>query len=181
MEDVTKDHEEKETLLVDVILPGHEQRVTTTLFSHTRDLLLKMDGGRCFVCERTAEEAGEPLEAHHWLIERALANAADWQEFVRFVGLLYRLTARAHDFVLTHPLGPPDGDIMAFVDDMTVNGMLLCKLHHTGKDSGIHDLPEPLWAVQAYGRDGYTFSSVETLAHDHVPIDLNQMAPPASA
>lgn len=34
-------------------------------------------------------------------------------------------------------------DPYAFVDDMTVNGLLLCKAHHTGKDEGIHDMPFP--------------------------------------
>lgn len=33
---VTDTHEEKETLAVDVLLPGHEARVTTPLFLHSK-------------------------------------------------------------------------------------------------------------------------------------------------
>lgn len=46
-------------------------------------------------------------------------------------------------------------DPYTFVDDMTVNGLLLGKAHHTGKDVGIHDMPFPLWIAQKYAREGY--------------------------
>jgi hypothetical protein len=50
-----------------------------------------------------------------------------------------------------------------FVDDMRVNGRLLCKEHHVGKDEGIHAMPFPLWIGQKYARAGYRFSDVEII------------------
>ena len=76
---VTDTHEEKETLAVDVLLPGHEARVTTALFTHTKKQLIEREGGRCFICNATAEESGHPLEAHHHPIERSLANLINWE------------------------------------------------------------------------------------------------------
>ena len=54
----------------------------------------------------------------------------------------------------------------SFVDDMNVNGRLLCKAHHIGKDEGIHDLPEPVWLAQRYGKEGYKFSDIEIIHHE---------------
>ena len=48
---------------------------------------------------------------------------------------------------------------------MSVNGLLLCKKHHTGKDEGIHDLPHPLWIWQKYAPEGCKMSDVEVI-HD---------------
>jgi hypothetical protein len=48
---------------------------------------------------------------------------------------------------------------------MTLNGMLLCKEHHTGKETGIHYLPYPLWIAQKYGKEGYKFNDVEVIHH----------------
>jgi predicted restriction endonuclease len=56
-------------------------------------------------------------------------------------------------------------DWTQFVDDMTVNGMLLCKAHHIGKDEGMHALPFPIWVAQKYGKEGYQFSAVEIIHH----------------
>lgn len=150
---VTDTHEEKQTLTVDVNIPGHEPRKTTALFERTKRLLIEREGGRCYVCGRTAEEAGHPLEAHHHPVERSLANMIDWG--------------------LVKPLFPDydwsrfdEADPMSFVDDMTVNGLLLCKAHHTGKDEGIHALPYPLWVAQRLGKEGYQFSDLEVIHHE---------------
>ncbi|UNJ99715.1 hypothetical protein [Ralstonia sp. RRA.1] len=56
-------------------------------------------------------------------------------------------------------------DPYLFVDDMTVNGLLLCKQHHTGKDAGIHDMPFPLWIAQRYAIEGYQFTPNEVIHH----------------
>lgn len=68
--------------------------------------------------------------------------------------------AKAFDWTAVDRIGP-----LAFVDDMTVNGLLLCKDHHVGKDEGIHDLPYPLWVAQRSGLEGYAFSSLEIIHH----------------
>lgn len=162
---VTDPHEEKETLSVDVMLPGHEARVTTALFEHSKKLLIERDGGRCFICGSTAEESGHPLEAHHHPIERSLANMMDWPALAirARAGELGPYAAR-FDWDKFDPADP-----YTFVDDMTVNGLLLCKEHHTGKDAGIHAMPFPLWIAQRYAIEGYQFTPNEVIHHadDH--------------
>lgn len=160
---MTDSHDEKETLKVDVCIPQHEDRVTTALFCHTRDALIAREGGRCWVCGRTGDEAGKPLEAHHHPIERSMAEMIDWPAFAA--------DCKAGAWG-KYPQGfdwdafLAKGDIYAFADDMTVNGLLLCRDHHTVGDSGIHTLPYPLFVAQKYGKDGYQFSPTEVLHHE---------------
>ena len=180
---VTDTHEEKETLSVDVLLPGHEARTTTPLFLHSKKALIAREGGRCFICNATAEESGHPLEAHHHPIERSLANLIDWDRVAaQAKGGEFGERAAAFDWVGFFkgaktvtvagetPLHPDvhykvPADPYLFGDDMTVNGLLLCKEHHTGKDAGIHDMPFPLWIAQKYAREGYQFSPTEVIHH----------------
>lgn len=161
MTGVTEVHEEKLTLTVDVNIPGHDPRTTTPLFLHTRQELIRREGGRCWICQRTAGEVGQPLEAHHYPIERSLAEMIDFErvkkDYPRF---------NWHDFDPANPY--------TFVDDMTVNGLLVCKDHHIGKNQGIHALPHPLWVAQRYGKEGYQFSAAEVIHHDQEPAHEGQ-------
>lgn len=160
-EPVDQDHEEKETLTVDVNIPGHDERVTTSLFVRSKAALIKRDGAHCFICGGTDESTGAPLEAHHHPVERSLANMVDWA-IVRTEceAGKWGEHAKAFDWSTFDPANP-----YTFVDDMTVNGLLLCKAHHTGKDEGIHDMPFPLWIAQHFGKEGFKFSAVEIIHH----------------
>lgn len=162
---VTELHEEKETLVVDINIPGHEARTTTALFVRTKKLLIEREGGRCFVSGQTAEESGHPLEAHHHPIERSMAEMIDWHLFaIDCKAGLWGVHAQAFDwnaFFACDPIDP-----YRFVDDMTVNGMLLAKQFHTGQDAGLHYLPFPLWIAQKYGKEGYQFSASEVIHHE---------------
>lgn len=156
---VTQAHAEKETLSVEVNIPEHEERKTTALFERTRKELIAREGGRCFVCNQTPEETGHPSEAHHHPIERSLAELIDWDRFkADALAGVWGEKIRAFDW-------DHFTDWTQFVDDMTVNGMLLCKEHHIGKDEGIHTMPFPLWIAQKYAREGYQFSDVEVIHH----------------
>lgn len=154
---VTETHEERETLTVDVLIPGHAARVTTALFTRTKHELAARVGNRCFVCGCTPEEVG-PLEAHHHPIERSFAEMVDFGP-----GSAMRRDFPGFDWAAFDAAG---GDPYLFVDDMRHNGLLLCKAHHTGKDEGIHMLPFPIWLAQRYGREGYRFSAAEVLHHE---------------
>jgi hypothetical protein len=156
MPPVTEIHEEKEKLEVDVLIPGHAERTTTALFTRTRKQLIEREGGRCWVCRRTAEESGHPLEAHHHPVERSFAEMVDWS-----AGSQIRKDFPRFDWASFDPADP-----YRFVDDMTVNGLLICKDHHIGKDEGIHFLPFPIFLAQRYGREGYKFSPTEVIHHD---------------
>jgi len=176
--DKTVQHDEVETLRVDVVVPEHDAREgASALFTRTRKKLIDREGGRCWVCNRTAEEAGHPLEAHHHPIERCFAEMVDW-ELVAADARAGHLGPYAQafdwdDFLaplhLEEPQLPGVGakpfDPYAFVDDMTVNGLLLCKDHHTVGDEGIHTLPGPIFLAQKYGKEGYKFSAAEVIHH----------------
>ena len=75
---VEQTHEERETLAVDVELPGHAPRTETSLFERTKKALHARENGRCFLCGQTEAETGMPHEAHHHPVERSLATAWDW-------------------------------------------------------------------------------------------------------
>jgi hypothetical protein len=154
--DVTKNHEQKETLAVDVIVPGHEPRTETPLFERTRKVLIESSGGRCWVCGGTHESSGHPLEAHHYPIERSMAEAIDFGPQSQLRRDFPQFDWDAFD---------ANPDPYLFVDDMTVNGLLLCKAHHTGADEGIHAMPHPLWVAQRYAREGYRFTPTEVIHH----------------
>ena len=160
---VTEIHEEKEAIEVDVNLPGHDERVTTPLFSRTRDQLIKREGNRSFVTGKTEQEVGSPLEAHHFWIERCLATAVDWKEFCEYIERFKPMVDRASKFCVRNP---ELSDIMVFVDDMTVNGMLIEKELHTGKGNGIHFLPFPLWQFNLYGKEGFQFTGQDAIYHE---------------
>jgi hypothetical protein len=184
MNDITKGHALHDTMTVDVNVPEHEKRETTALFRRTRELLIAREHGRCFVSRRTAAQLGHPLEAHHHPIERSMAEMIDWDRFSLDAKKgMYGPHAAAFDWegffegaTMQRVEVPATDDEEAytvtmriprdpylFVDDMTVNGLLLGKDYHTGNDEGIHRLPYPLWLARVYGREGYVFSSVETI------------------
>ncbi len=162
MSDVTGTHEEKETLSVDINSPGHAPRgAATELFTRTKKILVERVGGRCWICNGTEAEVG-PLEAHHKPIERSLATAWDWPRFIADCKAgMFGVYAQAFHWEGFDPVADP----YKFVDDMTVNGLLLCKHHHTGNDEGIHDTTHPYWIWQRYCPAGYKMSDVE-IVHD---------------
>jgi hypothetical protein len=192
MSAVTEVHVERETLTLDVNIPGHEARTTTALFTRSKKQLIAREGGRCWISGATAEQSGHPLEAHHFPVERSMANLIDWQRFATdckagqwgpharsfdwegfFEGATHERVVvpafagdahePAHDSYTVTMLKPRDPYL--FVDDMTVNGMLLSKQHHTGKNDGIHDVPFPLWVAKRYAIEGYKYSSTLTVHH----------------
>lgn len=160
---MTDKHEQKDTLQVDVDIPAHDKRVTTAIFRKTKRMLMKVAdsmgfdfkraAGVCWICGKTEAELGQPLEAHHFGIERAYIDAP------------MRWDVVARDFPIFNwktfdPAKPEE-----FVDNMVAQGVLLCKEHHTGKDTGIHDLPFSLWIMQRYLADGTRFNPNEVIEH----------------
>lgn len=157
MAKVEQDHELSETLTVDVITPGHEPRKTTELFRKSKDeLKASQHPPCCWICGRTEAELGAPLEAHHDGIERSFAEGEiDWERV--------KADFPNHDWSTFDAADP-----YTFVDDMSPNGqgLLLCKEHHTGKDTGIHNIPFPLWRLQRYLKDGAKWSPNIVIHHD---------------
>jgi len=182
---MTDAHDENKTVHVEVEIPEHADRVTTHLFSESRREILK-GNPVCWICgEPYSKES--PLEAHHWIVERCLANMIDWTLLKEaclagdhgeapknfdwdkfFEGAEeIKYDAFTDDRGVKWPAGSylQPKNVYMFVDDMTVNGKLLCKKHHIGKDEGIHSMTYPLWLAQRYGKPGYKFSDVEVIHH----------------
>ncbi len=150
---VAETHEEKTTLKVDVNLPGHEARTASSLFVHTRKALIEKNP-HCWICGRTAEESGHPLEAHHMGIEYSFMTAPiDWGRVAEDFPLF--------DWATFDPAKPGE-----FVDNMLAQGLLLCKDHHTHPETGIHTLPWPIFVMQRYLKDGYKFNDLEVIHHE---------------
>lgn len=153
---MTDAHEMKYTFTVDVNVPQHADRIATPLFEKTRKELLEKEGGRCWICQRTAEESGHPLEAHHLGIERCFAEAPiDWD--------LVKVDYPNFDWSTFDESNP-----YLFVDNCLAQARILCKDHHTSKEMGIHNLPFSVWVMQRYLKDGYKFNDLEIIHHEQV-------------
>lgn len=154
MSGVEEVHEEKETLSVDVEIPGHAPRgAATPLFERTRKEYMDKMGGRCWICGADEAESGEPLQLHHKIIERCFAeDDIDWD--------------KVKEDVPDFPWATFDtSDPYSFVDNCNYNGIVLCRKHHTEKDSGVHMLPNSLWVMQRYLKDKARFSPTEVIVH----------------
>lgn len=153
-------HLHRTTIDVDVFIPDHAPRKRSSLFVRTRKDLIEREAG-CYVCGKDAEESGVALEAHHHPIEWCMAGMIDWDLFRSDCEVgIWGKAAQAFDWSSFCPSNP-----YTFVDDMRVNGMLLCKDHHTCDDQGIHMLPFPIWIAQKYGKDGYRFAENAIIDH----------------
>lgn len=154
----TAAHEEKKSLEVDVNIPEHADRTETYFYRKTREEALKhppnftirQEPGRCYICRRTELELGESLQTHH-LIERCMAEAPiDWD--------LVALDFPDFDWENFDPSDP-----YTFIDDMTTQGILLCRDCHIGKDMGVHGTTMPWWIVRRYLKSGYEYSKYDVI------------------
>lgn len=138
------EHEQKQTLTVDVFVPDHPDRTASAIFASTRRELIEHNPGACcYICG-----SRDDLELHHQLIEWCDAGAVDWEKVKKDVP----------DF-LWETFDPAKPE--TFIDSKWNAKLVLCKKHHTGKDHGIHMLPEPLWRLQRYKRADFIFSPDE--------------------
>lgn len=157
---ITAAHVDKSTLTISINVPEHAQRTASATFERTRPLLIKREGDRCFICGRTSVEVGIGHEAHHCYLEWCLADAIDWAIVQDICKLgewgftdAQRQVAKAFDWTGFDPADP--AQIERFTDDMTIQGVLLCKEHHTGSGTGIHMMDHPRWIGQKIVKPGY--------------------------
>ena len=162
---VTQAHVDQSTLTVSIYDPEHAQRVTTAIFTRTRDEVLK-DETVCWLCGQTADIVGS-LEIHHNVVERMFAEIIDWQ-LIKDAALDGQVGWTEHQrelnknynwdkFMEAVPFDP-----YVWVDNAHLNGIPICKPHHTGKDEGIHSMDYPRWLAQRYIKEGYKYSDVYT-------------------
>jgi hypothetical protein len=158
----TAAHADKSTLVVSINVPEHAQRKASPTFERTCPLLIQREGDRCYICGRTSTEVGAGHEAHHCMVEWCLADAIDWnivkalcQDGEFGESALQRAAAKAFDWSGWDLDAPTPAQIESLVDDMTVNGQLLCKEHHTGNGTGKHNMDHPRWIGQKLVKPGY--------------------------
>ena len=167
MSDDTAAHVEKATDQWDVIIAEHKPRGSATaLFEKTRNALELQEGGRCWLSGMTAEESGHPLEAHHYPVERCFAEAGmvDWDLFKKqALAGDYGPRVQSFDWANFDP-----ANWETFVDDMRYNGRLLAKQHHIMVDTGIHNIPHPIWLAQRFVKDGVQYNHLEKIHRTHV-------------
>lgn len=129
MEKLANEHELKETLTVDVWYPDHPPRKETDLFRKSRHHVIDVQDTPCWVCGSKEER-----ELHHFHVEWAFSDAADWDH----------MRELHPDFDWSTFKEPKD-----FVDS-EYNMLVLCAKHHRLKDHGIHNLPYPIWVAQKF-------------------------------
>ncbi len=139
------EHEQKLTLSVDIYVPDHPDRTTTPIFAATRCKLIENNPDACcYICGCKTS-----LELHHAVIEWCDSLAVDWQKVALDV---HGFDWKSFD----------ETKVETFIDSEHNANMVLCKEHHTGKNHGIHCLPGPIWKLQKYKRNNFTFSPDES-------------------
>ena len=124
---IPNEHEFKENIVIDIYYPDHSDRSTSNLFLRTKHHLVDVLDTPCWICSTK-----ENREVHHYHVEWAFSDAVDW-DIMKVVHPTFDWSKFkiAEDFV-----------------DSEFNMMILCQLHHRGKDAGIHYLPYPIWIAQ---------------------------------
>lgn len=131
-------HLVKTTLSIRTYYPDHPRRSATTLYHHNRHQLIVVQNQRCWICGTR-----QNLETHHYYVEWALANAIDWDKFMKL-----------------HPqfdFSDYRQDPTLWVDDIN-NLLVLCAKHHRRRNHGIHMMDGPRWRAQRIVRPDFALT-----------------------
>lgn len=149
---VATNHEVDRTLHEDYIVPAHEPRVASPLYTQTHHDMVYVRDSACFICGVRNSTLKDPsknvrgskdMETHHWIIEWSLANAVDYEKVKPLVP----------DFDWS-PVKADDPSTFFHFIDSEANMMVLCDQCHRGKH-GIHSITYPIWNVQRFLKDGF--------------------------
>ena len=127
-------HAVSRTLHETVYTPSHPQRGASSAEFQESKKALEAISATCWICGKTAEQAGGPLEGHHLNTERSLINSAD--------------------FAKVKESFPHAKDLQTWLDS-TDNLILLCAKCHRSPMYGVHMVTMPAWIVQKYQLDGW--------------------------
>jgi hypothetical protein len=137
-EDVIAEHIEKNTFTESIVDPNHEERTVTKEFRQAREMIKKDGHFLCYICGTT-----EHLEEHHYGCEKSEANDCDFDKLKAYL-LEHDIYGYSRAMI----------DIPLVTEDDVRNQMMLCKLHHTGKGTGIHGMTHGYWIMQKLCKDG---------------------------
>ena len=135
MDKITKEHIQSKTIHEIWVTPEHPQRNTTAFRKSVNQL--KADGHFKCLCGAT-----ENLEVHH-ISEFCFEEDTD---FVMLEKILMHFDPYGYSKAM---IGQP----ITSVDDIR-NLIVLCKPHHTGKGTGVHEMDFPLWIRQFVSLNG---------------------------
>lgn len=131
---IVQAHAQSRILHETVWTPTHPKRGSSSSeFKETKAALLK-ESPECYICGKTAETSGAPMELHHVHLEWSLANSGDIAKILK-------------DF-------PQAGTIEQFLDSVD-NGLILCAHCHRSPLRGVHMVTMPAWIAQKYQLDGW--------------------------
>lgn len=132
------EHEQRETLTIDIEYPDHAQRTESPEFAaNKRTLVTKLDTP-CFCCG-----GKDHREVHHFIIEWAEWDFADPA----------KVLIAAHRLDIYGYAGQLGDKPIESPDDIR-NLVVICAKCHRGRGTGIHLVPFPNWIAQVVARDG---------------------------
>lgn len=139
LESVVAAHEIVRHLTEKVLVPEHVKRLedpTAEEYRKNHHILVQEMGLPCWICG-----SRENLETHHWF-EWSLWNDLDPDQVQETLRLLDPYGFSRH---LTDPITSPD-DIR--------NLVVLCRPHHTGQGTGIHEITWPILLALKAAKSG---------------------------
>lgn len=140
MSEETKSHKQERTIIEVVFYSGHEKRKESAEFRKSKKRLKEDGHYKCYI---NNSECKGSLEAHHRGCEYAFENDVDFEKLKAFLEEwdLYGYSK----LLKNQPIITPD-DIR--------NMMVVCKYHHTHKETGIHEITFPIWIMQKLEKRG---------------------------
>lgn len=134
---VENEHEQRETIEIDLFYPDHPPRTESALFRRTKHHLINVLDTPCWVCGTKKDR-----EVHHFHAEWADSEGIDWDKMrALHPNFPWSTFSEASDFI-----------------DSEYNMRVLCAKHHRGKNHGIHWLPYPIFLMQMNKRDDFVFA-----------------------
>jgi len=145
-EKIIPSHEQDEELHQAVWYPEHPPRTESEEFRRNkRHLVRDLDLG-CWICGSRSQR-----EVHHFAVEWALAEDADWDAVTR--------TCHAVD---PHGFSKADPDAKVTSPDSILNLMVLCETHHRAPYYGVHSITMPIWIAQRIAKPGVQITVAPT-------------------
>jgi len=138
-----------------VVYPPHERRKDSALYHRTHNDLCLKKRLPCFICGKQGAP-GQPMETHHFYVEKVAQSGIDWPQFAEFAKRTYNIQTGLclADNITDWSMVEQCPDI--FVDSPQ-NMIVLCKEHHISGHKGIHHVPFPDWILQKWAANGHQF------------------------
>jgi hypothetical protein len=135
---IVKEHIMRRTFTEDYTVPSHVDRSESPEFKQAKKRLMEEGHDECFICG-----SKEDLQIHHFLAEWSMENSVDFSKLRRLT-LLFDIYGYGKKLKNTP---------VTTIDDIR-NCMVLCRTHHTGTYTGVHNLTFTVWLLQLLGKDG---------------------------